>query len=59
MVALFEQAAARGEIASWAVPERIELADVIPKTRVGKIDKKSCASSAAAAHLARLCRANC
>ena len=41
VVALFEQAAARGEIASWAVPERIELVDAIPKTSVGKIDKKA------------------
>jgi fatty-acyl-CoA synthase len=41
VVALFEQAAARGEIASWAVPEQIELVEAIPKTSVGKIDKKA------------------
>lgn len=29
-----------GEIAKWAIPERIEFVDAIPKTSVGKIDKK-------------------
>ncbi len=30
----------RGEISRWAVPERVEIVDVIDKTSVGKIDKK-------------------
>ncbi|WP_417546312.1 fatty acid--CoA ligase [Marinobacter sp.] len=29
-----------GEIAKWAIPERIEFVDEIPKTSVGKINKK-------------------
>ena len=36
----FSQAADEGLISRWAVPERIEIVDVIPKTSVGKIDKK-------------------
>ena len=36
----FSQAADEGVISRWAVPERIEIVDVIPKTSVGKIDKK-------------------
>jgi fatty-acyl-CoA synthase len=29
-----------GQISKWAMPEQIELVDAIPKTSVGKIDKK-------------------
>jgi len=36
----FSQAADEGVISRWAVPERIEIVDAIPKTSVGKIDKK-------------------
>ena len=36
----FSQAADDGVISRWAVPERIEIVDAIPKTSVGKIDKK-------------------
>lgn len=35
-----QQFVERGEIAKWAIPERIELVDALPKTSVGKIDKK-------------------
>ena len=30
----------KGQISKWAMPEQIEFVDVIPKTSVGKIDKK-------------------
>ena len=36
----FQSRAERGEISEWAVPQRIELVSEIPKTSVGKIDKK-------------------
>jgi fatty-acyl-CoA synthase len=36
----FAEAAKAGLISDWAVPERIEQVDEIPKTSVGKIDKK-------------------
>ena len=36
----FSEAADDGLISSWAIPERIEIVDEIPKTSVGKIDKK-------------------
>jgi fatty-acyl-CoA synthase len=29
-----------GEISKYAVPEKIEFVDIIPKTSVGKLDKK-------------------
>ncbi|MEH6471193.1 MAG: fatty acid--CoA ligase [Halopseudomonas sp.] len=29
-----------GDIAKWAIPERVEFVDALPKTSVGKIDKK-------------------
>ncbi|KUJ92522.1 MAG: Medium-chain acyl-CoA ligase (AlkK-5) [Archaeoglobus fulgidus] len=29
-----------GKITKWAVPDRFEIVDEIPKTSVGKIDKK-------------------
>tara|TARA_R110002167_G_scaffold15727_1_gene62415 strand:- start:5392 stop:7041 length:1650 start_codon:yes stop_codon:yes gene_type:complete len=35
-----QQFVASGEIAKWVIPERIELVDALPKTSVGKIDKK-------------------
>jgi fatty-acyl-CoA synthase len=34
------QFADRGEISTWAVPDRIEFVDAIAKTSVGKLDKK-------------------
>ena len=37
---MFSQAVDEGLISRWAVPEMIEIVDVIPKTSVGKIDKK-------------------
>ena len=40
VAAQFTQAAKAGLISEWAVPERIEQVDEIPKTSVGKIDKK-------------------
>ena len=38
--AVFQGHAKDGEISEWAVPQRIELVAEIPKTSVGKIDKK-------------------
>ena len=29
-----------GQISKWALPERIEVLDALPKTSVGKMDKK-------------------
>ena len=40
VAARFTEAAKAGLISEWAVPERIEQVDAIPKTSVGKIDKK-------------------
>ena len=40
VAARFTEAAKAGLISEWAVPERIEQVDEIPKTSVGKIDKK-------------------
>tara|TARA_B100000686_G_scaffold334835_1_gene402658 strand:+ start:23380 stop:25026 length:1647 start_codon:yes stop_codon:yes gene_type:complete len=37
---IFKQAVNDGVIASWAVPNRVEIVSDIPKTSVGKIDKK-------------------
>ncbi|MCR9151404.1 MAG: fatty acid--CoA ligase [Rhodobacteraceae bacterium] len=39
--AAFGQAVARGALSKWAVPERIEFLDSLPKTSVGKLDKKA------------------
>jgi fatty-acyl-CoA synthase len=36
----FQRQAEKGVISEWAVPQRIELVSGIPKTSVGKIDKK-------------------
>ncbi|MBO68588.1 MAG: long-chain fatty acid--CoA ligase [Acidiferrobacteraceae bacterium] len=36
----FQNAADKGIISNWAIPETIEIVDTIPKTSVGKIDKK-------------------
>ena len=36
----FQSQAEKGGISEWAVPQRIELVSEIPKTSVGKIDKK-------------------
>ena len=38
--AFFSKAADTGVISHWAVPEQIKVVDTIPKTSVGKIDKK-------------------
>ena len=38
--AVFQGHAKEGEISEWAVPQWIELVAEIPKTSVGKIDKK-------------------
>jgi fatty-acyl-CoA synthase len=35
-----KKASARGRISKWAVPDEIEVVEAIPKTSVGKIDKK-------------------
>jgi fatty-acyl-CoA synthase len=35
-----ERFADEGVIASWAVPDRYEFVEELPKTSVGKIDKK-------------------
>jgi fatty-acyl-CoA synthase len=35
-----KSAADQGRISKWAVPEEILVVDAIPKTSVGKIDKK-------------------
>ena len=40
IVAAIQEAADRGRINRWAVPDRIELVDSLDKTSVGKIDKK-------------------
>ena len=40
IVAHLQQFVADGTIIKWAVPERYEFVDAIPKTSVGKIDKK-------------------
>jgi fatty-acyl-CoA synthase len=44
-----ERFVADGTISRWAVPERILLVDAIPKTSVGKIDKKRIRADLAAA----------
>ena len=36
----FQRHAEIGTISEWAVPQQIELVSEIPKTSVGKIDKK-------------------
>lgn len=36
-----EQAIAAGRLSKWAAPERVMLVEAIPKTSVGKIDKKA------------------
>ena len=35
-----EAEVAQGRLSKWAIPERIEFADKLPKTSVGKMDKK-------------------
>ena len=30
----------RGRLSKWAVPERVEFVDALPRTSVGKLDKK-------------------
>ena len=40
IIAKFSQAADEGRISGWAIPQSIEFVDSIPKTSVGKIDKK-------------------
>ncbi len=41
LVAHLKQYAAEGVITDWAVPERYEFVEALPKTSVGKIDKKA------------------
>ena len=36
----FEEAISNGKISKWASPDKIEFVEQIPKTSVGKIDKK-------------------
>jgi fatty-acyl-CoA synthase len=36
----FKTLVAEGAISKWAVPDRIVFVDAIPKTSVGKLDKK-------------------
>jgi fatty-acyl-CoA synthase len=31
----------RGELSDWAVPQRVEFVDALPRTSVGKLDKKA------------------
>jgi fatty-acyl-CoA synthase len=38
---------AEGTIASWAVPDEYEVVDALPRTSVGKIDKKALRASIA------------
>lgn len=37
---LIEEAVESGTLSSWAMPDRIEFVDALPKTSVGKLDKK-------------------
>ena len=37
----FSEAVQQGALSKWAVPDRIEIIDVLPKTSVGKLDKKA------------------
>ncbi len=39
--ASFASAVADGALSKWAVPDRIEIAPALPKTSVGKLDKKA------------------
>jgi len=41
--------AERGDISRYAIPERVEFVDAIPKTSVGKLDKKLIRASLVAA----------
>ncbi len=41
LIAHLKQYAAEGVITDWAVPERYEFVEALPKTSVGKIDKKA------------------
>ena len=38
--ATIQAAVEAGQISKWAIPDRIELLEVLPKTSVGKLDKK-------------------
>ncbi len=40
-----QQRVADGTLSKWAIPERIDVTDAIPKTSVGKIDKRAIRSS--------------
>jgi fatty-acyl-CoA synthase len=39
--AAFSDAVSAGSLSKWAVPDRIEFVDSLPKTSVGKLDKKA------------------
>ena len=45
-------AIAAGRVSKWAAPERVLTVSVIPKTSVGKIDKKAIRAGLAAGHIA-------
>jgi fatty-acyl-CoA synthase len=38
---VFDRAVADGALSKWAIPDRIEIVDALPKTSVGKLDKKA------------------
>jgi fatty-acyl-CoA synthase len=38
--AAIQAAVDAGQISKWAAPERIELLEALPRTSVGKLDKK-------------------
>ena len=46
--AAVDVAIAAGRLSKWAAPERVVLVDAIPKTSVGKIDKKAIRAGLAA-----------
>ncbi|MGB3313283.1 MAG: fatty acid--CoA ligase, partial [Albidovulum sp.] len=39
--AAFARAVADGSLSKWAAPDRIEIVEALPKTSVGKLDKKA------------------
>ncbi|MFZ5584545.1 MAG: fatty acid--CoA ligase [Thermodesulfobacteriota bacterium] len=46
--AFLERFAADGAISKWAIPDQVRIMEVIPKTSVGKIDKRAIRASIAA-----------
>ncbi|HQY44119.1 MAG TPA: fatty acid--CoA ligase, partial [Paracoccaceae bacterium] len=47
-----EAAVARGTLSKWAMPDRIMRVEALPKTSVGKIDKKTIRAAVAAGTIA-------